>query len=100
MVDLNGRSRRSLSLLLIALTVLAGSSSVVAQNSSPASFTAEPLHPAHVFELNTTKDGAPAHPNTTGQDATNLVSVIVKLAVVPLASYRGGLPGLAATSPE
>ena len=91
------RRRCLLSLLLIALMVLAGSAAALAQG--PGRFTAVPLRPERVIDVGPTRDGA-APGKRTLQSADGLVSVIVKLDLAPLASYRGGIPGYAPTNPQ
>src|SRR5688572_15057653 len=92
------RSRRYLSLLLVVLTILAGSTSALAQGNGPDGFSAKPLSPASRFESSSAKllQMDPQGGAANG----NLVSVIVKLDAAPLATYRGDVPGFAATSPQ
>src|SRR5262245_15352827 len=80
------RSRRLLCALMVALTILATSATALAQGSGPGRFTVRPLAPSRVVEQGSAK-------------TSKLVGVILKLDVAPLATYAGGIPGLAATSP-
>ena len=65
-------------------------------------FTAKAL-PASAIRTGT-KDGATdvarTDPSLLGQHGSNLVPVVVKLRYAPVASYRGNLKGLRATSPR
>jgi hypothetical protein len=66
------------------------------------SFTAQTLTPTAI--RSGTKDGAfdgaRTDPSLLGQRGSNLVSVVVRLKYAPVASYRGNLKGLRATSPR
>ena len=69
----------------------------------PAPNFRRPLsHPTLLFRLPLKPAPAPTGPGLQSLQpgGDNLVSVIVKLDAEPLATYRGGVPGLAPTSPE
>jgi uncharacterized repeat protein (TIGR01451 family) len=91
------KTHRSLSLILIFFTIMASSAAALAQGSS-ARFTARALNPARATDLKTIKEDV--RPNTAAIGKNNLVSVIVKLDVAPLATYTGNVAGLRATSPQ
>jgi subtilisin family serine protease len=80
------RSRRFLILVLAVLTILAGSTSALAQGT-PNGWSARALAPTRTAEMRFAKN-------------SQLAGVIVKLDVAPLASYSGSIPGLRATSPQ
>ncbi len=73
--------------LILVLTVLGAPG---ANPRAQERFRAVPLSPEKTLQSNTRKLAA----------GGRLVSVIVKFDVEPLATYSGGIPGLAATSPE
>ncbi|MDW8268343.1 MAG: S8 family serine peptidase [Anaerolineae bacterium] len=79
-------------LVLIAALPAAALAQPVAQSAGPR-FEVIPLTPETVFD--TAVDGKAA-PVTSDE----LVSVVVKLDFAPLAQYRGGVEGLAPTSPD
>src|SRR5581483_9560485 len=89
--------RRLLSLLLICITILAGAASATAAPNSRR-WTVTPLTPASRTTL-AAKNTA-AQPQDTLRNGGKMISVIVKLDVESLASYRGGVAGLAPTSPS
>ena len=97
------KSGRKLSLLVVILTMLAGSASAFAQTSPNPNFTATPLSPSDQSSLSVVKDNPAAQPQLQGArsaaPAPKRVGVIVKLKDAPLATYKGEVPGLAATSP-
>ncbi len=79
-------------LVLIAAIPAGAFARPVAQPSGPR-FEVIPLTPDTLFEA--AVDGKAAPPT-----ADELVSVIVKLDFAPLTQYRGGIEGLAPTSPD
>ncbi len=105
------RGKFALTLGVAALTAtaaIAGAGSAGAADT-PAkvtakgkSLTAKPLAASAI--RTGTKDGAidvaRTDPSLLGQQGSNLVSVVVKLRYAPVASYRGNLKGLRATSPR
>src|SRR4029434_8169422 len=93
------RKRRLLSLLIVVLTALAGSVSAFAQVSQSSNFTATPLAPSDQTPLTVVRNNAAQSARRFGA-SSKLVGVIVKLSDAPLATYKGDLPGLAATSPR
>lgn len=94
------RSHRLPIVLLFILALAVGSVPALAQQSAPSGVTAQPAMPQRATELDAIKDGTPSDAATELSVGGNLVSLIVKLDAAPLASYGGGVPGLAATSPR
>src|SRR6476619_1081017 len=92
------RSGRKLSLLVVILTMLAGSASALAK-APQGQFTATQLYPSSQYSTTIAKDVG-SRAQAAAQSSAKLVSVIVKLQTAPLATYAGGIPGLAATSPQ
>jgi subtilisin family serine protease len=96
------KSGRKLSLLVVILTMLAGSASAFGQTSQSTNFTAAPLSPSDQATLAVVKNDA-AQPQLqaarSAAPAPKRVGVIVKLKDASLATYKGDVPGLAATSP-
>lgn len=96
-------NRRILNLALVLAVTLLTNVPGFAQGPG-TQFEATPLTPDSTFQASFSKPApAPAGPSlrsAQGVGGANLVSVIVKLDAEPLATYRGGVPGLAATSPE
>jgi subtilisin family serine protease len=92
------RSRRLLSVLLIAMIAVVGSASALAQGQGPRGFIATPLTPDNTVTADFAK---PARTTRVlrGRGGDTLVGVIVKLKGDPLATYKGDVPGLGATSP-
>src|SRR6476659_8075487 len=90
---------RLLTLLMIILTLLAGSASALAKAPEQPHFTATPLTPSSQYSATIAKDIG-NRPQALARSNAKLVSVIVKLQNAPLATYTGGVPGLAATSPR
>ncbi len=72
----------------LAVGLAVPSTSATAQKER---FKATPLEPTSQVRL--------ARKTVSRDAGERMVPVIVKLAVAPVASYRGGVPGLAATSP-
>lgn len=97
------RSGRKLSLLTIILTLLVGSASAFAQATPASGLTATPLSPSDQSSLSVVKDNAAALPQPQSArraaPAAKRIGVIVKLKDASLATYKGEVPGLAATSP-
>jgi hypothetical protein len=97
------RSGRLLTLLMVVLTLLAGSTAALAKAPQQPHFTATPLAPSDQYSITSAKDGV-SQPQSSarlaGANISKLVSVIVKLNSASLASYKGDVPGLAATSPQ
>ena len=93
---------------LTATAAIAGAGSAGAADSPPSvaakgkTFTAKPLTAAAI--RTGTKDGATdtvrTDPSLLGLQGSKLVSVVVKLRYAPVASYRGNVKGLRATSPR
>jgi uncharacterized repeat protein (TIGR01451 family) len=96
------KSGRKLSLLVVILTMLAGTASAFGQTPPNPNFTATPLSPSDQSTLAVAKDNA-AQPQLQAArgagTAAKRVGVIVKLKGDSLATYKGDVPGLAATSP-
>ena len=105
------RGKYALALGVAALTAtaaIAGTGSAGAAGSPTTvaakgkNFTAKPLAATAIRKG--TKDGATdavrTDPSLLGQRGTNLVAVVVKLKYASVASYRGNLKGLRATSPR
>src|SRR6476620_11565918 len=93
------RSGRLLTLLMVVLTLLAGSASALAKAPQQRQFTATALTPSSQYSATIAKDIG-SRPQAAARSSAKLVSVIVKLQAAPLVSYAGGVPGLAATSPR
>lgn len=93
----HNRSRRVLSLVLVILTMLAGTASVFAQSSGRAqgTLTQSSLTVTNESQFDSTKAEAitPALQN-------GMVNVIVKLQADSLATYEGDIAGLPATNPS
>jgi subtilisin family serine protease len=83
---------------MVILTLGAGSASALAQGQQ-RQFTATPLYPSSQYSSTITKDMG-SRPRALARSNAKLVSVIVKLKDAPLATYTGGVPGLAPTSPQ
>jgi hypothetical protein len=92
------RTKRVLALILVLFGTLPLSVVSLAQGGSPPSLTARPAVAVARFDLDTPWDSR-ARAMKPAEDGDKLVSVIVKLDIAPLASYAGGVPGLAATTP-
>jgi hypothetical protein len=88
----SGIGSRVLYTLLILVFLVASPGSVFAQDAVPP-FTVTPLEPDETITVEKIQRILPQLP-PTGE-----VSVVVKLADESLAAYRGGIPGLPATSP-
>ena len=82
---------RSRTLLAFGL-VLAAFGAAATAGSSNTRFTATALTPSNTVRAATDR--------TSHETRSGLVSVIVKLDVAPLATYKGGVSGLAPTSPQ
>src|SRR6476620_9403720 len=93
------RSGRLLTLLMVILTLLAGSASALAKAPQQPHFTATPLTPSSQYSATIATDIG-NRPQAAARSNAKLVSVIVKLQAAPLATYAGGVPGLAPTSPQ
>jgi uncharacterized repeat protein (TIGR01451 family) len=95
---LRNRRPRSFAPVLALFAALMASAGALAQGQAPPpGLTARPA----VAVASSSADGgwdSTSRVKPAGGD--QLVSVIVKLADAPLASYAGGLPGLAPTSPK
>jgi subtilisin family serine protease len=88
---------RILRTLLALAFVLAALAATATAGSRNAAFKATAVTPADTFR----SAGKATRPDrTVRRTRGGLVSVIVKLRVAPLASYRGGVRGFAATSPR
>ncbi len=108
------RPRRGPIALTLALTALTATAAIVGAGSAGAAgtpvkvvangktFTAKALTPSAI--RTGSKDGADdiarTDPSLLGQRNSNLVAVVVKLRYTAVASYRGNLKGLRATSPR
>ena len=88
------RSMRVFILFACTFALLLGSAPVAGQSN--ADFTAAPLSPASTYSSRIVKDA----PLRTTSAAGDLISVLVKLDVEPVAAYTGGIAGLPATSPR
>jgi subtilisin family serine protease len=92
------RGHRVLALILALFAAFPMSIAALAKGDAPTGFSARPATATASFSLDQPWDSRSyAKPAEQGD---RLVSVIVKLADAPLASYDGGLPGIAATSPQ
>src|SRR5687767_7289804 len=91
-------SQRVLALVLALFGMLPMSVVSLAQGGSPPGLTARPAVAVARFDRDTPWDSR-ARPQKPTEDGDKLVSVIVKLDIAPLASYEGGVPGLAPTTP-
>ncbi|HMM93528.1 S8 family serine peptidase [Phycicoccus sp.] len=97
------RTRRTLFALLGSVTLvgaLAGTAS--ASPADPGRFTATALTPTSTTSGDKSPSGslAQSDPALLKRTDSTVVPVMVKLDYDAAASYRGGVPGLAATSPE
>ncbi len=95
---------RKIAVLLAVLSLMAAAlaSPVAAVAPDKASFTATALSPTNVTNVAKSESGklAQTDPALLGLKGTNRISVLVKLDYDAVASYAGGVDGLAATSPE
>ena len=90
--------RRILAVVLAICAALPASVATFAQAPVPQPITAVPA-----TAIASSSRDVPAEHGFAPKASTagnQLASVIVKLDVAPLAAYRGGIPGLAATSPQ
>src|SRR5215211_2820301 len=88
------RARRIPALILALFIAFPISAAALAQDARLAGITARPAVAVSRFSLDQPWDGrAPQSKPNASSD--RLISVIVKLDAAPLASYMGGLPGLA-----
>ena len=99
------RMRRALHISYLAVLVaVAGHSPALAQGQGRAGLSATPLVPDSQFQSATVKASSGADPRgpalSGAHAAARWVSVIVKLEDDSVASYTGGVSGLAATSPR
>ncbi len=86
---------RIITLFLIAVFALSGASASLAQDGNKArKFTVQRLKP-----IGKTIGTVKAGPRAVAPNANGMVSVVVKITDESLASYTGGISGLAATSP-
>jgi subtilisin family serine protease len=89
-------------MLALALAVVAAfpiSAAALARDARLAAATARPAVAVASFSLDEPWDGR-ARQRKPAAQGDPLVSVLVKLDIAPLASYAGGLPGLAPTAPR
>ncbi len=92
-------NRRIVSLILVVAVTLLTNVPGFAQGPGP-NFKATGLTPDSTFQAAFSKAAAGPSRQSLQAGGDKLVSVIVKLDAESLATYRGGIPGLAATSPE
>jgi uncharacterized repeat protein (TIGR01451 family) len=92
-------NRRIVSLILVVAVTLLTNIPGFAQGPGP-NFTATGLTPDSTFQAAFSKAAPGPSLQSLQAGGDKLVSVIVKLDAESLAAYRGGIPGLAATSPE
>lgn len=88
------KTMRALGALAVLLAVVTATATA---GSKSAAFKAATLKPASTVHAT---HKAPRTARPVRKTRSGLVSVIVKLRVVPLASYKGGVRGFAATSPR
>ncbi|HEU5100366.1 MAG TPA: S8 family serine peptidase, partial [Roseiflexaceae bacterium] len=93
------RSHRLVALVLALFAALPVSAAALARDARLAAATARPAVAVASFSLDQPWDGR-ARASKPAASGDPLVSVIVKLDTDPLASYAGGLPGLAPTAPR
>src|SRR5262245_25327538 len=93
------RSRRMSVLILALFVAFPVSAAALARDTRLAGITARPAVAVAHFSLDEPWDGH-ARPHKPAPSSDPLISVIVKLDAAPLASYAGGLPGLAPTAPQ
>src|SRR4051812_32871546 len=93
------RSRRLPTLLLALFVAFPMSAAALAQDARLAGITARPAVAVAHFSYDEPWDGR-ARQGKPAASSDPLISVIVKLDAAPLASYAGGLPGLAPTAPR
>ncbi len=93
------RSRRMPALILALFVAFPMSAAALARDARLAGVIARPAVAVARFSLDQPWDGHTREkkPAASGDP---LISVIVKLDAAPLASYAGGLPGLAPTAPR
>ncbi len=91
------RGRRTHALILALLMAFPISAAALARDTRLAGVTARPAIAVAHFSLDEPWDGR-ARPQKPAASSDPLISVIVKLDAAPLASYAGGLPGLAPTA--
>jgi hypothetical protein len=95
---------RKIAVLLAVLSLLAAAlaSPVAAVAPDNTKFTATPLTPSEVISVAKSESGklAKTDPALLGLKGTKRISVMVKFDYDAVASYAGGVDGLAATSPE
>ncbi len=92
-------NRRIVSLILVVAVTLLTNVPSFAQGPGPQ-FEATPLTPDSTFEAAFSKAAPGPSLQSLQAGGDKLVSVIVKLDAESLATYRGGIPGLAATGPQ
>jgi subtilisin family serine protease len=91
------RSRRIPALILALFVAFPISAAALAHDARLAGVSARPAVVLSHFSLDQSWDGH-ARQKKPAASSDALISVIVKLDAAPLASYAGGLPGLAATA--